>query len=62
MLDWYRDRSWDVLQVQKDLGVLAQQAVPLELRTWNGLELPGGPGTHTQYADIVFQVVLLLLN
>lgn len=45
---------WDL---QQDLGVLALQALPNELREWNcGTELPCMPRVEQQFVDVVFQV------
>ena len=38
------------------MGVLAQQALPVEFRAWNGLELPGMPKVEQQFVDVVFVV------
>ena len=43
-------------ELQQDMGVLAQQALPLEFRAWNGLELPLMPRVETQFVDVVFLV------
>jgi len=43
-------------ELQQDLGVLAQQALPLELRPWNGIELPLMPRVEQQFVDVVFLV------
>ena len=43
-------------ELQQDLGVLAQQALPLEFRPWNGLELPLMPRVEQQFVDVVFIV------
>lgn len=42
--------------MQQDLGVLAQQALPIEFRPWNGIELPLMPRIETQFVDVVFLV------
>ena len=43
-------------ELQQDLGVLAQQALPLEFRGWNGIELPLSPRVEQQFVDVVFVV------
>ena len=43
-------------ELQQDLGVIAQQALPLEFRDWNGLELPLMPRVEQQFVDLVFLV------
>ena len=43
-------------ELQQDLGVLAHQALPLEFRPWNGLELPLMPRVEQQFVDVVFTV------
>ena len=43
-------------ELQQDLGVLAQQALPLELREWNGIELPLMPRVEQQFVDVIFVV------
>ena len=43
-------------ELQQDLGVLAQQALPLEFRDWNGIELPLMPRVEQQFVDVVFLV------
>ena len=43
-------------ELQQDMGVLAQQALPLEFRAWNGLELPLMPRVEQQFVDVVFLV------
>ena len=36
--------------------MLAQQALPIEFRLWNGIELPLMPRIETQFVDVVFLV------
>ena len=43
-------------ELQQDLGVLAQQALPMEFRPWNGIELPLMPRVEQQFVDVVFLV------
>ena len=43
-------------ELQQDMGVLAQQALPLEFRAWNGIELPLMPRVEQQFVDVVFLV------
>ena len=50
------DSSHSQDEVQQDLGVLAQQALPIEFRPWNGIELPLMPRIETQFVDVVFLV------
>jgi len=53
----YLDSKRSQWELQQDLGVLAQQALPLELRDWNsGTELPCMPRVAQQYVDVVFQI------
>jgi len=50
------DSSHSQDEVQQDLGVLAQQALPIEFRPLNGIELPLMPRIETQFVDVVFLV------
>ena len=43
-------------ELQQDLGLLAQQALPLQFRDRNGLELPLMPRVQHQFVDLVFLV------
>ena len=43
-------------ELQQDLGVLAQQALPLEFRPWNGIELPLMPRVEQTFVDVVYIV------
>ena len=52
----YLDSPHGQYDLQQDLGVLSQQALPVELRNWNGLELPGMPAVDKQFVDVVFSV------
>jgi len=53
----YLESSLAMWDLQQDFGVLAQQALPLELRFWNtGTELPLLPRVEQNFVDIVLQV------
>lgn len=52
----YLDSKLSQHELQQDMGVLAQQALPLEFRAWNGMELPGMPRVEQQFVDVVFVV------
>eukprot|EP00092_Neocalanus_flemingeri_P056552 GFUD01067064.1.p1 GENE.GFUD01067064.1~~GFUD01067064.1.p1 ORF type:complete len:501 (+),score=170.32 GFUD01067064.1:80-1504(+) len=52
----YLDSKLSQEELQQDFGVLAQQAFPVELRAWNGMELPGMPKVEQQFVDVVFVV------
>jgi len=52
----YLDSKMSQEELQQDMGVLAQQALPVEFRAWNGLELPGMPNVEQQSVDVVFVV------
>jgi len=50
------DSNLSQSELQQDLGVLAQQALPLEFRPWNGIELPLMPRVEQTFVDVVFIV------
>lgn len=51
------EQSFDSTSVHDDLGVLAEQSLPVELAHWvSGSELPFYPSERSPFADICFEV------